>query len=133
MEAVSKESLEGMQLIPTPLRAEEEHRGLGKDYVSHSDWEPEDRAASFLPDWGSQGRAMPPSSDSQGLPSLFQGASLPSTLPLLHSPACPGRIPWWSQCSPGGEVRKHQATLQGSDALQALSVCPQDKFVLQHR
>lgn len=64
MEAVSKESLEGMQLIPTPLRAEEEHRALGKDYVSHSDWEPEDRAASFLPDWGSQGRAMPPSSDS---------------------------------------------------------------------
>lgn len=46
--------------------------------VSPSDWEPWGRATSLLPDWGSQDRARPPSSDSQ---EPFQGVQPPLCTP----------------------------------------------------
>lgn len=64
MEAVSKKSLEGMQLIPTHLRAEEEHRDLREGLCLLFRLGTLRQGCLFPPDWGFQGRAMLPSSDS---------------------------------------------------------------------
>lgn len=66
-----------MLLTPTPQEQSKGREALEKDHVSPSELGILRQGYLSPPRHGSQGRAMPPSSDSQGLLSLFQGSQPP--------------------------------------------------------
>lgn len=131
MEAVSKESLEGMQLIPTPLRAEEEHRDLGRRTMSPTQTGNPKAGLPLSSQTGAlkAGPCLLPQTPRDSHPFSKAPASPLHSLSSTHLLAQAGSL-GGANVHLGERRTSIRPPCQGSDALQALSMCPQDKLIL---